>query len=590
MRKLFALFLVCATVSFAAITANTIWEVQPTIGVDTNGGGFQPGCGAKNITASVNLTIDGTVNTKVTDSGHNFVAADVGRWINITAGTNWTLGYYKIVSAASNAATLDRSPSAAGNANKATYDQYFGVEYTDVGATPHVNIDNSTITATTAGANSNVLTLSAGYTVASDDVCNVVHVNGGTNMNVGMYVITSVSGQAWTVSGAQNATTAGGAGSAITAKMGGSLATLAGISPTGGGYVASNHVFIKATGTLSVSAVTTISVGATPTNSVPFGVIEGYTTTRGDGGRATIQRSAGTSFQILTISGSGWRLRNLVVDGAAATGIGGVNFTGSFGSLTNSVVKGFLGVGVTAGAAGVEVQNNEITTSGASCTEAINATNSSMIRWNWIHDVPCPGIVFTSANTEIVHNLITNITGASSDCISGSVWNGSNIILSNTLFTCGRDGVRISAASSSVGLVIDNIIASVTGTGLNFSSAAGLPSTNMWKGNFYYNNGTNRANADDEGVTNVINGVSPSRASSAANADVLLTANPFTNTAGNDYSLNNTAGGGAAVKNAATPGAFLNAAGTTTTGFLSGGAVQPTVSSSCTGFATSYVQ
>ena len=572
--------------TFAAITASTIWEVQPTVGSDTNGGGFSPGCGAKNITAAATLSIDATVNTKVTDSGHNFVAADVGRYISITAGTGWTLGYYKIMSVASNAATLDRSPSAAGNGNAATYDQYFGVEHNDVGATPTANIDNSTVTATTAGANSNVLTLSAGYTVVADDVCNVVHINGGTNMNVGMYVITSVSGQAWTVSGAQNATTAGGAGAAITAKMGGSLATLAGISPTGGGYVASNHVFIKATGTLSVTAVTTISVGATPTNTVPYGIIEGYTTTRGDNGRATIQRSSGTSFNVLSITGAGWRLKNLIVDGGSGTGMNGVNFTGANGSLTNSIVKGFLGVGVTPGAAGDEIQNNEITTAGASCTEGINATNASLIRWNWIHDMPCTGVVITNNSVQLVQNLITTITGASSDCVSSTVWNSANNIMLNTISTCGRDGIRISAASASSGFMTNNIIANVTGTGINFTNGAGLPSTFSTKGNFFYNNAANRANIDDEGVTNIINGVVPNRASYSPNADVLLTANPFTNTAGNDYSLNSTAGGGAAVRNAGTPGAFLSSS---TTSNETGGAVQPTVGTAISTTACGFI-
>src|SRR5207244_11903180 len=45
---------------------------------------------------------------------HNFVAADVGNLIQITAGTGYTTGFYKIVSVASNAATLDRAPGAVG--------------------------------------------------------------------------------------------------------------------------------------------------------------------------------------------------------------------------------------------------------------------------------------------------------------------------------------------------------------------------------------------------------------------------------------------------------------------------------------------
>jgi len=57
----------------------------------------------------------------------------------------------------------------------------------------------------------------------------------------------------------------------------------------------------------------------------------------------------------------------------------------------------------------------------------------------------------------------------------------------------------------------------------------------------------------------------------ASPGDVTLTADPFTNSAAGDYSLNGTAGGGAACKGAGAPGAF---AGGTSTGSLDIGPVQ----------------
>ena len=58
------------------------------------------------------LAVDGTLNTKVTSASYNFVAADVGSWLDITAGGAWTGGRYVIVSVAANAATLASSPAA----------------------------------------------------------------------------------------------------------------------------------------------------------------------------------------------------------------------------------------------------------------------------------------------------------------------------------------------------------------------------------------------------------------------------------------------------------------------------------------------
>lgn len=45
----------------------------------------------------------------VTSASHNFVAADVGSLIYISAGTNWLVGWYQIISTATNAATLDHA-------------------------------------------------------------------------------------------------------------------------------------------------------------------------------------------------------------------------------------------------------------------------------------------------------------------------------------------------------------------------------------------------------------------------------------------------------------------------------------------------
>lgn len=102
-----------------AISAATTFEVRTT-GSDSNGGGFVTGATGTDFSqqdaaaaSGVNLTVDATTNTKVTSAVHNFVAADVGNIIQITAGTGYTTGFYEILSVASNAATLDRSPAAA---------------------------------------------------------------------------------------------------------------------------------------------------------------------------------------------------------------------------------------------------------------------------------------------------------------------------------------------------------------------------------------------------------------------------------------------------------------------------------------------
>jgi hypothetical protein len=104
-----------------ALSSAVTWEIRTT-GSDTQcGGGFKTGASGTDYSqqaaaqfSGTDLVVDATTNTKVTSATHNFVAADVGNLIQITAGSGWTTGFYEIVSVASNAATLDRSPAATG--------------------------------------------------------------------------------------------------------------------------------------------------------------------------------------------------------------------------------------------------------------------------------------------------------------------------------------------------------------------------------------------------------------------------------------------------------------------------------------------
>ncbi len=151
-----------------------------------------------------------------------------------------------------------------------------GVDYS-VQTSAQVNVNNSTITATTAGANSNVMTFTLGYTPTSADIGNTFQSASGTNINAGVYEITDFSSTTWTVTGAQNLTTAGGAGSAIVGKMGGCFATpgkAAGVANT-----SRNGIFVKYNASVyTISGSNNVAGGKV---SLPQGCwISGYDTTR----------------------------------------------------------------------------------------------------------------------------------------------------------------------------------------------------------------------------------------------------------------------------------------------------------------------
>lgn len=65
--------------------------------------------------SGTDLVIDGTDTTKVTSAAHTFTAADVGWYLNVTAGTGFTRKAFKIASVTSGAALLDASAGTAGS-------------------------------------------------------------------------------------------------------------------------------------------------------------------------------------------------------------------------------------------------------------------------------------------------------------------------------------------------------------------------------------------------------------------------------------------------------------------------------------------
>jgi len=110
-----------------ALSASIVWEVRST-GVDTNGGGFKAGATGTDYSqqntaqkSGVDLHMHATTNTKCHPNAAGVAAADVGNLIYIASGAGWTPGYYEITVQDGADWTLDRSPSAAGNADLGTY-------------------------------------------------------------------------------------------------------------------------------------------------------------------------------------------------------------------------------------------------------------------------------------------------------------------------------------------------------------------------------------------------------------------------------------------------------------------------------------
>lgn len=106
------------------IAAGTHWQIiGGSAAGNVNGGGFNIG----NANFLTDLTTDtNTANTSapvISSASYTFVAGDVGAWIYIRSGTNWTPGFYPIASIAGGKATLNAAVGA-GYQLSSTYNKW----------------------------------------------------------------------------------------------------------------------------------------------------------------------------------------------------------------------------------------------------------------------------------------------------------------------------------------------------------------------------------------------------------------------------------------------------------------------------------
>ena len=418
-----------------AISASTVFECRASgTGVaDTNGGGFVAGASGTDYSQQnapqygyTNLAVDGTTNTKVTSASHNFVAADVGNIMNISAGTGWTPGFYQITSVASNAATLDRSPAA---------------------------------TSTTGG----------------------------------------------------------------TFAVGGALLTLGKLA---GAMAASNKAYI--TGTFTLTTGITM-----PTSSL----LIGYTSSRTDLGKAIVNVGAN-----ITAISSVYRIRNVTVDYQSTySGTAISTSGGNYSTVTNVKCANMVGgtsIGVQCNNYSVISQSEFTGFNSSGNASCVAGGGGVTVSGCWFHDnTKVQRAIIGGSATSITNCLFANSAGV------GCSFSSNSLCQNNTFY-----GVTIGAyvGSPEYCTIKNNIFANGSSYGMQGSSAyAALP---QFDGNAYYSNTSgNRNNLDD---TSGINGVSP-----YTNVlEVILTASPFVNAVGGDFTLNNTAGGGAACRGHGIPG------------------------------------
>lgn len=102
-----------------ALPATGVWEIDPSTGNDLNGGGYDPapGTGTDKSQLSPVIRTDLVLNstTTMSSAGTAFNVSDINNYIQISAGTGFTVGFYKITTVVGGVATVDRAAGTNGS-------------------------------------------------------------------------------------------------------------------------------------------------------------------------------------------------------------------------------------------------------------------------------------------------------------------------------------------------------------------------------------------------------------------------------------------------------------------------------------------
>jgi len=428
-----------------------------------------------------------------------------------------------------------------------------------------VNISTADVVATGVAT---VTSVTANFSAAI--VGNIIHLV-GTGITTGFYEVITFT----------NVTTvildrSPGTGTA-TSGIGGALNSIATLNTALG---TTNNIqqtaWVKADATYTVTANQSLGPTCTAGTNGCSIQVNGYTGTRGDGGYFTIQGTSGSGYTLLTIDNNN-NLQNLIVRNVTldcnglsnSTGFG-INANGNSGQNIEAKNCGAWGIALnlSGGNGGLCLNCYSHNNPGAGRSGGFTIGSqgvASQCIW-------CVSVANgTASGTNLAVGFQLNGGSLCAFCIAAnntgstdaseknegfyvSNLSGSVMIVNSVAYGNSQDGLRIGVVSNYPFFISNSIFVDNGGWGINSASTTYTANAQWENYNGFFGN-----------TSGAITGLT-----SGAN-DVTLTADPFTNGAGNVFTLNNTAGAGKAAQGAAFPGTLAGSSGT---GYLDIGALQ----------------
>jgi hypothetical protein len=519
-----------------AFNAGFTVEVNPG-GSDTlNGGGFDP---TATFATDLAATSGTTTAPVVTSASYNFTSSDVNAYLFVKSGTNWVPGFYKIVSVASNAATLDAAighvvlyggptqlNTVAGCATTASPTTgTWGVDYSR-GTSARITFTDMVVGGT------NTQFTSAGNPVGPNFVGNFIQITSGTGFTLQTVEVLSVSGTTATVDKTFGGTSlSGGHGG-----LGGAVATPGFAGSLVNTLNSAAYMAVLGNATYSFTSSSNVAGGRVTINQ-QGSTIYGYTTTRIpnnlDANRPVFQSNA-NSISLITVGGASCGCYNIDFEnGNANTAVTAYNSGGGSSDVLWRCTFNGLAVAaiLSGGASRVRYCWINACTTASPFQGSTNAqtwvadcvfTGNSNLSFNmggfvdrcvfYNNSIPS-GYIITLA-TRVSGCLFHTTTGSGSGCIGTSVYQVENCIFWNN---AGSGGTCVAGVNDPAFQVLNcafgsntlDVTATYGAKVVNKLTLTGDPCVSASTGNFALN-GTAGAGAALKGLgfpTTLANGL-----------------------------------------------------------------------------------
>lgn len=288
---------------------------------------------------------------------------------------------------------------------------------------------------------------------------------------------------------------------------------------------------------------------------------EGYSTTPGDNGRATIE-GGNTRASCVRVNNCNYNVMlNFVLQGPTSEAIHYNDQASNAFFINCRILKGSGTSPSSINSGGFADFNPtligcEISGFTGPGTGSGTKVNPDRVEFCVIHDNTGAGI-YVGGFRQLgpVNNNIIYSNGGKGIEISGSATVES--FYNNTIYNNTSDGIYIDGGSDGQVSISNNIIVSNGGYGINVANAPSGSTFVFSDKNFFYSNTSGEINNTARVIQYMPN--------------VTLTGSPFTSAGSGDFSLNNTAGAGASVRSANPYNSFPTGL---TVSYLDGGAVQ----------------